>query len=243
MINIILIIFAIFIFIKIILFILYKKKNNILYKDVSDLLQNIGVLVAIAGVIITYIQTNESLNLTKISLISSDSASIESKKVSQQTINLLDSISLSSSGLRSNLDSISNKIEELPKLIDNISKSIMDLNKISKEHEEITLKEYQRKPILRIFIDCKNPDKINEIYIENEGDLDAQVTFFSLELDGYFESRESNFTIPQKGIYKIFNNILNLDSRKYVDGNFVINYTSKNGNGGNLVGEKIFCDR
>lgn len=185
--------------IKILLFGFFKKKSW--YQNYSKLLQDIGILISIAAVIYSYMQTDISIKYAKLAIDQAEESSKQSDEIARKTISLLDSISKSSSGLKGNLDSISFTIKTIDKYLISLSQNISNINtfsdeqvsnlkainlaiqtqaKLLNEQNERTIIESLRRPVLKLIYDCvPSLDEIgNEslgIYLVNKGNIKAKV--------------------------------------------------------------------
>lgn len=184
--------------IKILLFSFYKNKSW--YKNFSKLLQDVGVLISIAAIIYSYMQTDVSIQYAKLAIDQADESSKQSDEVARKTISLLDSISRSSAGLKGNIDSISITIKLMDKYLTTLSQNISNINTFSDEQvknlkaintaiqtstrllteqNEKLERESARRPVLKLVSDCKSRmyDGREEVdvFIINLGDIKVKI--------------------------------------------------------------------
>jgi len=241
-IEVVIIILVIIVLCRAFFFLFFKNKEW--YNKISTLINDTIVLAAIAFAYISFQQANKSLEQTDKSLVLTKNALISSDSVSQLTINFLDSISRSSSGVKSNLDSVADKLELFPYQIDDISKNITSLNRITQQQVESIEKEQQRKPLLNIYINCVEGD--NKVYLLNVGDIEAEVIYYEYRGGG---SNGTGYSIDELLIPNIPVRFEMTRLQFFSKGGilcgamkyFKVIYKSVNGKGGTLEGDTIYC--
>lgn len=110
----------------------------------------------------------------------------------------------------------------------------------------------QKRPSLKIRFNCQQyisseRDTLCNYFLSltNEGNIDAQVTFYSVDFKNYIFSpifNEHSFIIPEKATYNIMEELGQQISKDQVlIAKYYVNYSSANGNGGVLKGDTLYC--
>lgn len=110
-----------------------------------------------------------------------------------------------------------------------------------------------RRPNLTLTFDCQldtisgmNGMNYYNIYLTNDGDIDAQVTLLKINYNQYFDNsrdyNENMFTIPTNSTKRILRKKGEItDHPNIILADYTISYSSNNGNGDLIENDSIFC--
>jgi|SRR4030095_13597784 len=225
----------------IITFIVIQFLKLKLYKDIHNK-ENVGYIINLSGFMVTLIAVLISIYTIKQAdddrkeqekkfQVQMDVSETQ-KSILDSSRRFLDSMNKSFYNLNSSVNKITGKLENIPNQIDNISGSFQSLNAISqkqysimfeqyttaqnqiKEQKETQYKETLKRPFIQILaLSCDQAYNPRTLYIKNDGDLTAVVTWLTFEIRNDVTANTmtvNNSTVDRSQInnkikFKIFN--------------------------------------
>lgn len=146
-----------------------------LFRKEQSLIQTLFVVFSIYLSVLTFINNQKQLEITDLTLKSSDRQFKKSDSISDLNIKLLNSLNYSSNSLLDNMNNLSGSISLFPQKIDSITQNLIALNNLINEQKKITENELKRAPLFSY----DNFDfKDNTVYFDfiNSGGISADIT-------------------------------------------------------------------
>ncbi|MBK6771239.1 MAG: hypothetical protein IPG78_03650 [Ignavibacteria bacterium] len=149
------------------------------------------------------------------------------------------------------------KIKKYSKVVNDIYNTSLPVIAILFSFYTLWIGEQQgdKRPLLRLEYDCEldSVEEMNgmyyyDIFLTNQGDIDAQVTLLEINyvpyLDGGRDYTTTLFTIPTQTSKRILRKRgEKIDTPNFLLANYSISYTAINGNGDLMEGDTIFCKK